>query len=318
MPDPTAPQPSAVPPPVSEVLVRTLASDMAALAASGGAVTAAPQGTAVLQAHPVQAGHRSHLVSSILGWLAVLLALLALGAGSWLGYRYLTRESAIPAPTSSSTVPVAPVSTGPLAALPQTVSAHKSLLAKPAPATVSFPLVAPAGTLKTRFQLMREGLGKVPASVRVAELVPTDASGKPLSFPGYAATVGAPDLLDRDAFANYFQDDFTLLAVRGQGGFAAAYVLALKPGTAWLYAQPGIRRMEDVPSLPNLFLQIPGTQAGPFADATVADQPVRTASYESPAGTLTYGYFRDRLIIATGRQALDEALGLLCFAPGSC
>lgn len=317
MPDPTPATPSAVPPPTTEVLVRTLASDMAALNAAGGAVASvSPQGVTVSQPHPVRAGHQSHLISSILGWLAVLIALLVLAAGSWFGYRYLTREVALPATTS--TVPTATVSAGPLAALSQTVSVHKSLLTKAAPTTVSFPLAAPAGTLKTRFQLMREGLEKVPASIRVAELVPTDAAGKPLSFPGYATTVGAPDLMDREAFSTYFQDDFTLLAVRGQGGFSAAYVLALKPNTAWLYAQPGVSQMESAPSLANLFLQIPGTQSAPFSDAAVAEQPVRTATYENPAGTLTYGYFRDRLIIATSRQALDEALSLLCFVPGSC
>lgn len=321
MPDPIPTTPSAVPPPSTEVIVRTLASDVAAIAAGGGTATVPPQGVTVLQPHPINAGSESHLVSSILSWLAVFIALIALAGGSWFGYRYLTRTTTATVPgTATTTLPVSPTvsSTGPLAALPQTVPTHKSLLTKAAPTTVSFPLVAPAGTLKTRFQLMREGLDKVPASVRVAELVPTDAVNKPLSFPGYATTVGAPDLMDRDAFSTYIQDDFTLLAVRGEGGFSAAYIFTLKPNTAWLYAEPGVRTIETAPSLTNLFLQIPGTQSASFADATIAEQPVRSASYENPAGTMTYGFFRDRLIISTSRAALDETLRLLCFAPGSC
>lgn len=319
MPDPiTTP---VVPPPTTEVTVRTLESDLAAIAASGGTVStlSAPQGVSVVQPHPVQAGPASHVVSSLLGWLAVIIALGAFAGLGWLGYRYFNAEEAPLAQEPGSSLPTAPItSTGPLASLPQTVSTHKSLLSRPVGDTVTFPLIAPSGTLKTRFQLMREGLDKVPASSRVALLVPTDAAGKVLSFPGYATTIGAPDLIDRDTYEKYIENDFTLLGVRGQGGFAAAYIFSLKPNGVWLYAEPGVRALEISPSVANLFLQIPGTQTSGFIDGTVAEQPVRTSSYANPAGVVTYGFFRDRLIIATSRQALDEALKLLCFSPGSC
>lgn len=310
---------SAVPPPTSEITVRTLASDLASVASTGGSGGLAPQGVTVVQPHVIHAGTASHLISSILGWLAVFIALLALGAGGWLGYRYVSEriDTAPPATTSTTPTAAVPGRTGPLASLPATVPAHKSLLAK-SPISVSFPLVPPAGSLQTRFQLLRDGLAKIPATSRVAEIVPTDASGAALSFPGYATVIGAPDLMAADAFKNYFQDDFTILAIRSQGGFGAAYLLSLKPNTAWLYVQPSIRAMEQVLTLPNLFLQVPGSRSSDFADGGVQDTPVRTATFENPAGTLVYGYFRDRLIIATSQQALDEALLRICFAPGSC
>ncbi len=317
MPDQPTP---AVPPPATEISIRTLESDLASVASTGGSGGLAPQGVTVAKPHPIDAGVHSHWVSSVLGWLAAFLAVVALGAGVWFGYRYLAQRPALTAPQATSTpsvqTPSAP--SGPLASLPATVAAHKSLLIKPAPVSASFPLVPAPGTLQTRYQLLREGLDRIPATTRVAEIVPTDAKGLPLSFPGYATASGAPDLLEADAFKTYIQEDFTILAVRGQGGFSAAYVFSLKPNTAWLYAQPFLRAMEDVPSLPNLFLQLPGRQSSGFVDAVIQETPVRAATYENPAGTLTYGHFRDRLIIATSRQALDEALLRLCFAPGSC
>lgn len=314
MPDPIT---SPVPPPTAEVSIRTLETDLAAIAASGGMASAAPQTVSIAApVHAVDAGHASHFLTTLLSWLAVLLVLVGLAAGGW--YVYQRPSVVTPEPVASSTLPATASSTGSLAGVLQTVSKHESLLAKPAASTISFPLIPASGQLKTRYQLMADGLAKIPASARTAELVPTDAAGKPLSFAGYLTAIGASGAIDRSAYESSFENDFTLLAVRGQGGFAAAYLLELKPNQAWIYAAPALRAMETSPVLGNLFFQLPGSLSGPFEDSTVQDQPVRVGTYEKPAGTITYGFFKDRVVITTSRQALDEALLLLCFAPGSC
>lgn len=316
MPDPTQ-TPSVVPPPVTEATVRTMAGDIEAVAAAGGSTASlASSGAAI--AHPVQAGERSHLMSALLGWLAVLIALLALVTGIWFGYRYFAARAETANVPVITAVPAAPETAPSLASLAATVPSHATLLNRAAPLTVSFPIVASSSDLKTRYQLMSDGLNRIPATVRVVELLTTDADNKPLSFPGYAAASGAETLFEPGAFEDNFAPDFTLLAVRGQAGFSAAYVLALKPNSARLYAQPAVRAMEGSSALPSLFLQLPGTQSLPFADGTVQDQPVRTATFVNPAGTIVYGFFKDRLVIATSQQALNEVLSLLCVAPGSC
>lgn len=315
--------PTAVPPPTAEVSVRTLASDLAAIRASGGAVLS-PAGTSQpvshAEAHPIT-GANSHLLSSLLGWLAVLLALIAVAAGAYIGYSYLTAQEAA-TPSSQTTTP--PPSASPpaggtgLASLPKTVPQHTSLLSRRPDHTGTFPLEAPAGTLKTHIQLIREALERIPASARTAELTPTDAAGAPLSFPGFASLVGASDLIPPDAYRTTLREDFTMLLVRGQGVFSVAYILELQPNTAWLYAEPGVRNLEAVSSLPNIFLQNPGPRLSPFTDDTVAEQNVRTATFTNASTTLTYGFFKNRLVISTSRQALDQSLLFLCFELGSC
>lgn len=305
--------------------MRTLASDLAAIRTSGGS-TLSPAGVAQPaatheDAHPV-GGSNAHLLSSILGWLAVLLAVIAIAAGAYLGYGYLTTPRnldegpATSQPTNPTVTPPAE-ETG-LGALPKTVPAHTSLLVRRPSHTGTFPLEAASGTLQTHFQLIREALNRIPASARTAELTPLDAGGKPLSFPGFATLIGAEDLITPDTFRNALSDDFTLLVLRGQGGFSAAYIFALKPDSAWLYAEPGVRIIEKSPNLESIFLQAPGTRVGEFSDETIGEQNVRTVSYENPVGNLIYGFFKNRLVIATSRQALDEALLLLCFEFGSC
>ncbi len=318
--------PSAVPPPTAEVTVRTLESDLAAVQASGGTLLSPAginSGVTFDAAHPVIPRSASRVLALFLGWLAVFAILIGIALGGWVGYNRLTSRTDVAA---SSTKPVQvgassslTSSSTSLASLLATVSEHKSLLTKSAGFTTSFPLEAPAGTLKTRYQLIREGFDRIPASARVAELTPTDAQGRPLSFPGYAAAVDAPDLFDATAYSQFIENDFTLLALRGSGGFSLAYVFALKPNTTWIYAEPTVKTIEVAPRLSNLFLQLPGTSIGAFADdASVGGQAVRSATTEKPAGTLTYGWFRDRLIIATSRQALNQALLLICFGDGSC
>lgn len=324
MPDPSQPTIPTVPPPTTEVSIRTLASDLAAVRASGGAIIA-PTGSTVGvlgdRMHPVAAGNSSHLLSSILGWLAVFLALIALLGVGWLGYGYLTRLSTTTTPTVTPTsTTTAPPRTAPrnsLASLSATVTAHQSQLQKTVPFSTTFVAIPAPNTLQTRFQLIREGLNKIPASTRVAELVPTDTTSRPLSFPGYATALGADTLFDAEEYARYFNDDFSLLAIRGQGGFSAVYVFSLKPNMTWLYAEPGVRVMEQSTVLNNLFFQVPGARSA-FTDATIQDFPVRTATYTEPAGTFVYGFFRDRLIIATSQQALEETLLFFCLEPGSC
>jgi hypothetical protein len=321
MPDPTT-NLAAVPPPTAEVSVRTLASDLAAIKASGGAVLS-PEGISQsvthAEAHPIT-GSNSHLLSTILGWLAVFLALIAVAAGAYIGYSYLTApEAAAPAESSSTSPPTTTPAPGSgLASLPQTVGQHASLLTRRPDYTGTFPLEAPAGTLKTHIQLMREALERIPGAARTAEITPTNAAGQPLSFPGFATAISAEDLIPAEAYRSNLRDDFSMLVVRGQGGLSVAYVLELQENSAWLYAEPGVRNLEATASLPSIFLQPPGTRTGPFSDDVVADQKVRSVTFEDPDATFTYGFFKNRLVIATSRPALDQALLFICFELGSC
>jgi hypothetical protein len=265
---------------------------------------------------PGVGGEHSHIMSTLINWLAVLLVVVAVGAGAWFGYTRLTTPTT-DTPTSTTPIAVVPVASltpgsGDLGVLaPLLGGVHTSALAKPAGFTATFPAIAKRGVLKTRFQLIQEGLAQIPATTKTAELVPTDADGKALSFPGYATTIGARDLMDAKAYADYLRDDFSLFVVRGPGGFSAAYVLTLKEGASWLYAAPGIRTIEQAPHLGSLFLQLAGTRSDSFTDGTVNNQPTRTATYTEPAGTLTYGFFGNHLVIATSQQALEEVLRLL-------
>jgi|GEM_PF-6388938 len=320
------PAPNAlVPPPNVEVRVRTLETDLAAIRASGGSALSPAGITGSLPsheaAHPVS-GAGSHMASAVLGWLAVFLAIAALAAGAYLGYGYLNRTASDDEPlprgnAASSTASSLPTASS--AALPATLGEHRTQLARPAPFSLSFPLEAQAGELKTHFQLIREGLDRIPGAMRVAEINPTDAAGRPLSFAGFLDLVGAPSLLPRTALADAIAPDFTLLAVRGQGGFSAAYVLSLKPESTWVYAEPEVRRLEESTEIPNVFLQLPGNpDALGFRDDTLEEYPIRSESYLNPASTFSYGWFKNRLVIATSRQALQESLLLLCLEPGSC
>lgn len=292
---------------------------MAALKASGGS-TLSPAGmSAAAPAYPVTGGN-AHMASSVLSWLAVLIAIIAIAAGAYLGYGYLTRAEAPVAPPEdvSETLPASSTtSTGGLASLTPTVSTHNSLLPRKPAAALSFSIEAPKGTLKTHFQLIREALERVPAAARTAELTPTNAAGMPLSFAGFLTLIGAQDLLPAQGYMDHIADDFSFLAVRGQGGFSGAYVLGLKPNATWVYAEPTVRTIESSPALQNIFLQVPGTPVGEFADATINETTVRSITYQNPAGTLIYGWFKNRLVIATSRQALDETLLLLCLEIGS-
>jgi hypothetical protein len=322
MPDLTVPTIPSVPPPSTDVSVRTLASDLAALQASGGQLLNPSGESSHIAAYPINSAHPHH-AGALLGWLIAILSLIAFAAVGYLGYHRLTTPAETPTPQSTTaSLPVipdrTPVSKDSLATLPQTVSVHTSKLTARTAYSLTFPFEAPSGTLKTRFQLIREALERIPPSVRIAEMTPTDADNRPLSFAGYTTLAGAPDLLSASAYSDALADDFTLLAVRDGAGFSAAYVFTLKEGQTWVYAEPSVRTIEKSTSLSSLFFTIAGSQDTAFADEKVGEYAVRTVPFFNPAGTITYGWFKNRLVITTSRQALEATLPLLCLEPDSC
>lgn len=332
------------PPPPSEVKVRTMRSDLASMAKSGGGL---PQfesvkvanlslGKKAVESAARQEGKKNGAMIT----LAVIAGLAVVGLLGYLTYRMFFAggagsPSSVPTqPAQSGTAPagngtqapaaVQPTSSAPAAAQTQAQAPqpfiHVSLFKKPAdqtfiltlPASGTADAASSAADLQTFNQKISALLGQANKNLSMIEVIVQTADHHGVAvgdlFTGQGATV-----LDPQFLAANFDPDATFFVYQDKNGFWPGYVLSLKPGENWLVLESSVAKLESSPAIPNFFLTNVGASANGFADSSVSSTAVRTLSFPqaNPPATFLYGWYKTDLIISTSPNGFAAAMNRL-------
>jgi hypothetical protein len=303
-----------------DVQIRTMQSDLASLAATGGN-TAAPLAFS-LPTGPVEipAQKRSRIGRTILTVVVAIIVLAGLAYAAFALYKRLVQipastPAAPAASTTSSTTTTAQtnVPVMPATLVEELPVPHHTFLIQPADASLVMALnnapVSDPSQLHTYAQVLRNTLNSI--KTPTAEIEVRNAAGKPISFPAFLSSINAP-IIDTAAYQSNFNPDFTFFVMREGNAYTASYILKLQDGKNWLFVKDDAAKLERARGLETLFPVLPGLrdEAG-FHDGTVGKQQVRMLTYRQPDATFVYGWFRDYLILATSPTAFQASVGRL-------
>lgn len=316
-----------VPPPPIDVAIRTLESDLASFALTGGTKPKAQMVSLEPSAYTASKNASGSLVRR---FIVMIVALLVLAGIGYAGYRIYKSLTGAPAAqqgqdTTSAQVSVTkppPPQVAPPAAiqvptstipLPTADFTHQTFFRKPVDQALEFVLPsagAAAGDLQTFSQRLSRLFNTANPKGSFFELRAQTTDTRPLSFGQFIYTVNAP-ILSQEFLSNTFVPDFTFFVYKDADGYWPGYILALQPNQVWLYASPEVAKLEKSPSLEVLFATFPGGRAGDFMDDKIESQPVRSLGFSNAAAHLTYGWMRNYLIISTSKEGFRQALGRL-------
>ncbi|MBI3589307.1 MAG: hypothetical protein HY093_02740 [Candidatus Liptonbacteria bacterium] len=304
-----------VPPPHTEVTVRTLESDVKSMALSGGG---SPQSVRISLADrtPQAAPGKTSTAQSVkifsrIFWVVAMI--LILGALVYFFYPLIKKDQTAPAavnPTSTenSALPEVPAHLN----IPK--FEHQSFFAEPAPRvlalTVSYPVGA-AGDLADYNKKILDLLARENSTSTFWEIEVKDGDGQVLSFSQFLEVTGAK-VMDEDFLALNLSYDFTHFVYKDKNGFWPGFILKLNQGKTWVTLRPEIAKLEAAADLEKLFLTNPGSRAGVFRDTLISSsQPARVLKFAQVSAGLVYGYFHDYFIFSTSEAGFVEAVGRL-------
>lgn len=325
---PEAPAPSAPPPP-SEVKVRTMRSDLASMAKSGGGLPQfenvkvsglAAKGRGAQEA-PVEAPAPKKK-GNMLILFAAIAAIAGLGVLGYIGYqRFFVGKAAAPAvvtPSSPST-PIAGVSsTSPTATTPATPFAHVSLFKRSPDQVLTLTLSSSASaTSSAALESFNQKLSSLLATANKTstfmEIDAKDGNGNAMGIADMLAAENAT-VLDPSFLAANFNPDATFFVYRDKFGSWPGYVISLQSGKNWLFLQSDVAKIESSPAIANFFLTDPGP-ASPdgFTDSAIASTTVRVLPFlDAPVPTyFLYGWLNGNLILSTSQDGFAAAVAHL-------
>ncbi|MEN9342289.1 MAG: hypothetical protein RIQ54_545 [Candidatus Parcubacteria bacterium] len=318
----------------NDIVIRTLASDIASLAASGGnrvvgEVISSSQHTPVsanntpaslggsLADTPIQHSSRSYTPLFLAMGIIGLGIIAAIGYVIWVFFWQPRMLSALP----SGTEPTATSSSSSTLTSPSIAPAvgvfnfsHTSFLKKAADQifTLAFSQsVTASEDLQTYTQKVSLALQDMRPQTSFVELHATQSNGsdvRPIGFGEFMYAIST-NLIDQQSFASYFNPDFTFFIYRDANGYWPGFILQLQPSKNWLFVKEEIRRIEKATARDSIFLTQPGIPSGDgFRDDVVSDLPVRSLNYSNPSASFLYGWVRNYLIISTSRDGMREVL----------
>jgi hypothetical protein len=345
---PDTPAPSAPPPP-SEVKVRTMKSDMASMAKSGGGlprfenvkVTGLStqrkgiQGIGIPvtdQNAPPKKSRNGALIA-----FAVIAALAGLGVFGYIGYQTFFAgkggNTRVVPPVNTPIVPsgnagavgVTPSSTAGGAGTPvaTTTFTHISLFKKPVDQTIAlaFSSVGSAtssASLQSFSQKFAAALGPAPKTLpALIEVNVKDANGNGVSIEDILSAASQA-VLDKAFLEANFNPDATTFVYRDKYGSWPGYVIALQPGKNWLFLQSDVAKLESSPETENFFLIDPGKpSADGFTDSLIASGAVRVLPFldASVPTYFVYGWSNGNLILSASQGGYAAAVAHLSATP---
>lgn len=312
-----------VPPPPSEVTVRTLESDLASMAESGGGApkarpvkffhkeeeeekarkaavvsmpgiaTGAPMGTpeAAAPVVPSFLSSKTFLAISLISLLLVVFM-----AGYFVIFPLLNPP--VP-PQAPAAVPAAQTAAQALQ--------HKSFFTQPVDGSLPLQIPSPVDGVAAESRQLSSFVNAVSGSF--FEIQPQDGSGQALSatdfFSSINTNVFSAGFLDED-----FEKDFTFFLYKDKAGLWPGYVFKLKSAETPLLLANDISKIESASSsLNGLFFAEPANHDAQFHDELLSGQPVRALNFYSPTSTLAYGWFFNKyLIISTSLDGIKQAV----------
>lgn len=328
-----------IPAPTAEVKVRTMRSDLAFLAATGGgmpqfskvnveglSISKASTGAAVNIAEPKKKNKSVAFFLIILVALAVLVAVVWLGStiflnrGSSLTQQGVVQNQQNPNPISTSSSATAVVQTyqsSTAVSSPATFT-HVSLFKEPADSivTYSFPQGGVAQTSNDLQTYNQQILSAIAGAKKNANLIEIDikgTDGNDMSIEGLLSEAGA-EVIDPNFLSAHFNPDATFFAYRNSSGIWPGYVIALRSGENQTSLKGSLQTIESSTEISNIFLTAVTGTASPsgFTDAVIGSTTARMLNFTGATSTsFIYGWFKNYLILSTSRDGFAQAVARL-------
>jgi hypothetical protein len=324
------------------VKVRTMRSDLDAMAKSGGGlprfqnvkITGLSQGDV--------SGIEVERTKSSKGAVTALIVIVIVAAvvvGGYFAYKAFfagapastpvtqspnaaTPTQTVP-PTIALTTPISGSAPAP-AALPTSTAAttttpfvHASVfIKKPADQVLTLTLssggaASNASDLQTFSQKLTALLATANKSANLIEIDVKGADGHDLSVSDILTQANAA-ILDPQFLDANFNPDATFFVYRDANGFWPGFVLQLKAGENWLFLKDDVQKLESSPNIANLFLENVGNpSADGFTDSAINGTAVRVLPFPdaSAPAYFIYGWYESDLIFGTSESGLAQAMG---------
>ncbi|HUX36085.1 MAG TPA: hypothetical protein VMV71_03570 [Candidatus Paceibacterota bacterium] len=295
-----------VPPPPSEVTVRTMQSDLDSMAASGGTAPKAKpvkflhksdqeegEKTSSARLNPIVKlfSSRAFLITS----LSILLAAVFF-AGYYVIFPLL--NPAPPTPAKTAAVPAGSASAS---------FEHVSFLTQATGGVFTLDIFSPIqGLYSDRSQVNSFLTG---LSGFFFEIRPENDLGQPIAASDFLNLINA-NVLDKNFLNANFEKDFTMFLYKDKTDIWPGYIFKIKAGETPLLIGNDVSKIENASSSwSNLFLGTAGTPDASFHDDLSSGQPIRVINFSNPSSTLSYGWFFNKyLIISTSLDGMKQAV----------
>ncbi len=323
-----------VPPPpdadssLTQVAIRTMASDLAMLGQTGGST---PLGETLSisfdKTHkPEEEGSvtvagpnepKANPIKPYLGIIVkIVLGILGLGLVIGLGYYFAPKFMAALQSTPTNTPPQPPPP-GKLPDIPPppTSSIHASFLRLGADAQISINIdpTKPATSPTVFSSEVAKALENVDQRSSLIELGIRKLNAEHLTWPEFLTARNAL-LLPIDTFVQNFEPDFTAFLYRDAKGIWPGYIIKLKSQhSPIIFGTTLLGSEKNIPAFMNLLVTAPSVPPGTFHNARIVGEPVRSLDFATTKGdveaTLSYGFFYgDYLIFSASDDGLRQIL----------
>ena len=313
---------------LTEVVVRTMNSDLAKLGQTGGS---APQGDVVsirftrgdkgaLSANVVEgpmsaAGAAASAVSSkskfiMLGGIGVA-ALLVLFLVGYFVLPAIFSGGDADSDEQADTTPQGGQLPG--GGTNEVFLGHQSFFRIAADETVQGNIESMSPSVDAAFyELVTGAVAFAAPETLLVEVEGVGAEGNATSWVEFLRRRGA-NILSAEFFNEKFEQDFTLFLYRDTSGWRPGYILRLRKGEQAATLRSAVRALENDPlAVSRLFAEPPGRIAGTFGDQQIAGQPVRVLSFSVPDTAFVYGwFFNEYLVLGTSLDGVKKAVSRL-------
>jgi len=307
-------QPTAyVPPPPTEVSIRTLDGDVRTMALSGGNFSQAEK---VSVPHSVKYNAMGEQMnyqpksSAIAVIIWVLAILLFLGALVYFLYPFLSGDD-----EGSAAIPSGATSTAGLPEVPDPdftfQFSHRSFFVKGEKrvidARVNYPEDVVANTEVYSREILQAIInqGGQNSTFFEVELNKTDGSHLSLNqFFDWAKF----SLLPEKFWSENFGPDFNYFVFKENNTFRLGMVLRPKTGKSPILLKKNLLELEKSAGLRKFFLTDPGTERGAFSDSLLGGQTVRVKKFSINNAAFVYGWYNGNLVFTTSESAFGEAI----------
>lgn len=162
------------------------------------------------------------------------------------------------------------------------------------------------------YELVTNVVASVAPETSLIEIEAIGAGGNAVPWVEFLRRRGA-NILSAEFFNEKFEQDFVLFLYRDASGWRPGYILRLRKGQQAATLRNAIRALENDPlALSRLFAEPPGRITGTFGDQQVAGQPVRMLSFAAPDTAFVYGwFFNEYFILGTSLDGVKKAVSRL-------
>ncbi len=309
------------PPPAPDIGIRTMASDLSSLKATGGLeakpATFQPADFANTQVfHPSKAAsasgsaaattqsHRSRLSMIIAVSIAFIIVAGLVIYFFILPLVYPTKNNTpTPTTTTTTTEQTPPTASAPVAT-PQLT--HQTFFTTAPTSTSAVNLTTlTLGEIQTTFTAVLSGVQ--PKTLTEINL---NLNNSPVDATSFMA-VAFPEL-DQTVIGANFGKDMTTFVYKDANGSWPGYIFKLKDPASFTNVSTAVKGIESSSNLQNLFLTSPGAAKGGFKDGlTVGATKARYITYTANGASINYVWFNNYLVVSTSFNGFKEALKLL-------